>query len=56
MSELQGGVLTGEPEATFGFQEADEDYGDQSAPPPKKGVKETSNRLLGEFLKEKGKN
>jgi hypothetical protein len=52
MSELQGGVLTGEPEATFGFQEAEEDHGDQAAPPPKKGVKETSNRLLGKETKE----
>jgi len=48
LNELQGGVLTGEPEATFGFQDAEEDYGTQSAP-PKKGVKETSNRLLGKF-------
>jgi hypothetical protein len=52
MSELQGGVLTGEPEATFGFQEAEEDHGDQAAPPPKRGVKETSNRLLGKETKE----
>jgi len=51
LNELQGGVLTGEPEATFGFQDAEEDYGTQSAP-PKKGVKETSNRLLGKEAKE----
>lgn len=51
MSELQGGLLTADAEATFGFQDAEEDFGDQSAP-PKKGIKEVSNRLLVKETKE----
>ena len=43
MNELQGNLLTADAEATFGFEE---EYGNQSAP-PKKGIKEVSNRLLG---------
>jgi len=51
MSELQGGLLTADAEPTFGFQDAEEDFGDQSVP-TKKGIKEVSNRLLGKETKE----